>query len=1149
MSENDSAHDLISNLAHEFAERFRQGERPALDEYTERYPDLATQIRELFPALVVMEQFGSVAGEPARPAADAAIPKQLGEYRILREIGRGGMGIVYEAVQESLGRHVALKVLPLHQLLTQTHRERFEREAKAAARLHHTNIVPVYGIGMHEGIHYYAMQYIQGQALDKALQEVRRLRNGSVTATVQPPTVYDAGGLVAGAQVEESSGTRAPATTSANRLQSAHSTASANSNGHSDLTGSSSTRYFVGVAKVGIQVAEALAYAHSMGMVHRDIKPSNLLLDSQGITWITDFGLVKDEGGGDLTTPGDIVGIIRYMAPERLDNQGDGRSDIYGLGATLFEMLTLRPAFPGEKRLELMDRVRHVEPRRPRQIDPRIPRDLETVVLKAMAKEPARRYQTAGQMAEDLRRFLADRPVLARRSTTAERAWRWCRRNPVVAILTASVVTLLLVLLIGARISNARLQKQLNRAEKAEGEKTDKLWDSLLAGARASRWSGRPGRRFEGLEAVRQAAAIRSDLRLRNEAIALLTLPDVRIAQELPQGFPTGSASLAFDSDFRHYARSDLKGDISIRRVADDQEVKLLPGPGKHAYGMKFSTNGRYLSAWYVGSGLLWDWREARVVLRDASKTFSPDGAHFASMQPDGWLAIYELPSAQIVKRIQIGPPTQRWPWYDYAFDPNGKRLAVATSQPAELKVVDLETATVTRTLTWTEGALLTWQSGDTRLVEIGGQQMKVWDTRTWKPQVVLNTPDDLTNNASFSPRDELLASSGWQKRLQIWNPTTGRELFGLPGAPLPVQFNRDGSRLAATILGTKLQIWEVAGCQVVRILRCPHETQGGTWQIHFSPNGTLLATTGGGGARIWDAYTGQDVADLPTGICSGAVFAPDGKALFTRTAAGLERWPIHVGTNNIAIGERQQVAPLEWVADHGTFASETLVPAGSKLAANLRTEGVVLLLDPQHPNQAVRLPGLAGSRNIAFSANEHWAAVTTWWNPPDKLPIADVQSRTVVWTYPVNTEGAFSPDSRWLVTGGDACRIWKTGAWQSEPERIIESPPGLGRVNHAVFAPDGIMLAIAYEARVVRLVNVQTGQELGTLPAPDFFAVDHLCFSPDGSRLACKMEQGVQLWDLRHIRAQLADMGLDWDMPPYPPEAPRSPVNIRVLH
>src|SRR5207248_1604635 len=196
--------------------------------------------------------------------------------------------------------------------------------------------------------------------------------------------------------------------------------------------------YFRSVAQIGRQAAQGLAYAHSRGIVHRDIKPSNLLLDTDGVVWITDFGLAKAEDDG-LTATGDILGTLRYMAPERFRGEGDARADIYALGVTLYELLTLRPAYDSSDRLKLIEKIKAQEPPWPRSIDGRIPRDLETIVLKAIDRDPNRRYQSADAIAEDLRRFLADEPIKARQVSTTERYWRWARRNPAIALLGATL--------------------------------------------------------------------------------------------------------------------------------------------------------------------------------------------------------------------------------------------------------------------------------------------------------------------------------------------------------------------------------------------------------------------------------------------------------------------------------------------------------------------------------------------------------------------------------------------------------------------------------------------------------------------------------------------------------------------------------------
>jgi formylglycine-generating enzyme required for sulfatase activity/serine/threonine protein kinase len=444
--------------------------------------------------------------------------QHLGDYQILREVGRGGMGIVYEAQQLSLGRHVAIKVLPPHALLDSQHLGRFQREARAAAKLHHTNIVPVFGVGEQDGLHYYVMQFIQGLGLDLVLDELRRLRQPSrkLAPTIDDspgrPTgpsrdvsaVVVARGLLTGEfrkpdlssalttpQAEASPVASAPGDPEASTLaRAADTSATIRLPGQSEAStlSESGRPYWQSVARVGMQVADALAHAASQGVLHRDIKPSNLLLDDTGNVWVTDFGLAKAAGDSDnLTHTGDIVGTLRYMAPERFNGQGDLRGDVYSLGLTLYELLALRPAFDETDRNKLVKQVMHDEPVRPRKLNPDVPRDLETVVLKAIARDPAHRYQTPAEMAEDLKRFVEDRPVRARRVSEAEKLWRWCRRNPLPAGLLGGIVLVFLAGFAGVfwqwRVAETQKGIALGKEQEArqEAEKAKKARDFLVS--------------------------------------------------------------------------------------------------------------------------------------------------------------------------------------------------------------------------------------------------------------------------------------------------------------------------------------------------------------------------------------------------------------------------------------------------------------------------------------------------------------------------------------------------------------------------------------------------------------------------------------------------------------------------------------------
>src|SRR5262249_6607504 len=473
----------IDTLAEEFVARYRRGEHPSLSDYVRRHPELADKIHELFPTLVLLEEIA-----PSPAVASPRIPEKLGDYRIIREIGRGGMGVVYEAVQESLGRHVAFKVLPAHAWMDATYLERFRREVRMAARLHHTNIVPVFGTGEQDGVHYYAMQFIPGQGLDRVLAEIRRLRGTKDNGTKNLEAARLSASLWAG-QFADSA-------TDPIKESSAAQGHPETRNGDSDNGQPDTSRgiaipsdrqphaYFRSVGHLGVQIADALAYAHGQGILHRDIKPSNLLLDGRGTVWITDFGLAKavaspdSPGEAELTSTGDIVGTLRYLAPERLNGDADPRSDVYSLGLTLYEFLTLRPAFDESDRTKLVRQVTEHHPIPPSKIDPLIPRDLETIVLKAAAKEPAARYRTAGELAEDLRRFLADTPIRARRIRWSEQLYRWCRRKPGTAALLGSVLLLLTVIAVGASGMSWQLHRHLLRAEEAEDRANLRLYDS-----------------------------------------------------------------------------------------------------------------------------------------------------------------------------------------------------------------------------------------------------------------------------------------------------------------------------------------------------------------------------------------------------------------------------------------------------------------------------------------------------------------------------------------------------------------------------------------------------------------------------------------------------------------------------------------------
>lgn len=463
----------IVEVVHEYLTRLEQGETPDRAAYIQRYPDLAGIVEQCLEGLEMVhtglkEQRGPAAErhlETASLGQSEMLPESLGDFRIVREIARGGMGVVYEATQLSLGRRVALKVLPFAATLDARHLQRFKTEAQAAALLHHTNIVPVYAVGCERGVHFYAMQLIEGQSLAVLIGQLRR-QAGLPTSDDVPSRDSVASSYVLGTDVPSDSSTASrqgrptapalPVPDTASKFHAALSTQHAGRD----------SRFFKTAARLMLQAAQALEHAHEFGIIHRDIKPANLLLDTQGVLWVADFGLAQFHADAGLTRTGDVLGTLRYMSPEQASGKKallDRRTDVYSLGATFYELLTLAPIFKGRDVQFLLHQVLHVEPRPLRQLDKAIPGELETIVLKTVSKNPDERYPTAGELAADLQRYLDHQPILARRPSLVDRMRKWSRRHPSVVISGMLVMT---VVAAGLLISNRREQLRANEAEK-----------------------------------------------------------------------------------------------------------------------------------------------------------------------------------------------------------------------------------------------------------------------------------------------------------------------------------------------------------------------------------------------------------------------------------------------------------------------------------------------------------------------------------------------------------------------------------------------------------------------------------------------------------------------------------------------------------
>lgn len=467
MDETNASDETLFNLVEEITNKLHAGDVIDLDAYADRYPAYIERLRAVLPSLELLADFGS-SERSQLLTSPVTIPDHsgldiLGDYQILREVGRGGMGVVYESTHRLLGRRVALKVLPLAAMVDPRQIQRFKNESQAVSHLDHPHIVDVFGVGCDRGVHYYAMRFIEGRTLSEM---IRGLREGSnqkeVDAGAETPRNRDA----STSEPANTISTRNGHPGSTKKIGDSDSLASSWVTTLSEKHATRKPAYFRSVAELIWQAADALEHAHRQNIIHRDIKPSNLMLEDTGKLWVTDFGLAHVEGAATLTMTGDVVGTLRYMSPEQAKGMPvDHRSDVYSLGATLYELLTLSPAFPQHDRHQLFQKIATEDPIAPRRLNRAIPSDLETIVLKSLQKEPGQRYQSAASLASDLRCFVEYRPITARPPTLMDRAVKWSRRHrsivgAAVAVVLISIVSLVVATAFMARVASVAVAER-----------------------------------------------------------------------------------------------------------------------------------------------------------------------------------------------------------------------------------------------------------------------------------------------------------------------------------------------------------------------------------------------------------------------------------------------------------------------------------------------------------------------------------------------------------------------------------------------------------------------------------------------------------------------------------------------------------------
>lgn len=1056
--------DLIRQLI-ELEIRFRRekGERIDLQEYRDRFPDEVQSIVQLESMLkqthhsdltISSDNQAQVSLEPAWDAEQ--YPLRLDGYELQERIGRGGMGVVYRGIDTRLGTTVAIKILPVHTAeISQSAQARFQIEAKAAAQLDHPNVVRVYAIGVDKGMHYFVMQFIDGKDLASYIAAFKDLSQS------------------------ESSKRRDLARGSTARVRSA--ITKRDSSDSYDLNRftrdgvfSVNHEFLCAFARLGIEVANALGHAHQLGIVHRDIKPSNLLIDGRGRAYVADFGLARIQGEAELTKLGDVVGTWRYMSPEQAYAKRlvvDHRSDLFSLGATLYELLTLRHAFDGKTRTDILRQIAFEDPIPPRRIDASVPEDIEIIVLKCLAKNPDERYQTADEVANDLQAWLSDEPIKARRPSLQQRTRKWARKHRVFVntLAAASVITILAVI-------------------------------SSLAYAVQTEAKSR--KRIEGKNAQLAAALKQSEGR-RLVALASLEL----------QHDPGLSLALAKEGVKRHEdaeARTVLLNAFEANREYAILSHRLAAEARFSPDGSKIVTSGssRLLLA-DPEPARIFDARSGELVAElksdsaITSAVFSPDGARVLAVScPAGALRMSQQelaansPLVFDVKRgVEIATLEGAFllSANPNSFCPTGETAKIVT--PAidnTARVYNTVGDVVSILRGHTDRVTYAGFSGDgTRIITLSDDQtVRIWEPDSgaeiqkfdrWRDRVPGRTGVQLVQQAALSPDSNLLLTRSTDVGVELWRLDHGESTSLGKGSD--AAFSPDGEQIAIAN-GKAIRIIDVHSL----IERCKLHCERWAGYFEFSPDGQLIACVDGTNAfHVWDTETGLKRGeyrghDQPVDFVS---FGPDSQRLVSASGDSTARlWYVDSGRERLSFDEPvSSLVPVLATDRHEQQVCLSVLPENFSAIYELETN----TLQVSKPgNNRSEIPD--GLRMVTSEENE-----VVVWDCASGNHLASFKQRVGT----IQDAKRSAQGEHVLVVCNDGPSwIWN---WESEDKRLRIND-GQTKITESCFRPDGSSVVVGDEKGVVRSVDTDSGEELGRFQCGG--SVRDLCYGPAGKHL-----------------------------------------------